>query len=418
MTAPDLSLTPRLGCATTYTALIYYWDRRTRQTRFYTELTGIIELNWERVIDDYSECRIRFRPSKGDDCCGKLKPIYDSQGQLQEPGLWVWAHELAIFRDGELVWQGPIFSIDELVMPDETTDHIQITARDFLGWLDRRTLHSNIFTGADTWDLSDIAAEIIRAALWPDDLGILDTGDPNNPSNLIVIPSGRRRKWSVRFWEARAGEELRNVARLGLDFTSVGRRILVKGPKHVEGQPTHQLRSRDFLSGVEIRMVGSEAATGAIAVGATPTDAGDVPIEDIPPVKRYWPPVPAEAIHPFFGLVENWTKSESVHDVGYLDWIASQKVAEGFPPPMTLSIPAGTGLSPEAPVSIHHLVPSTYFTILVNGMCRNIAQLMRLSQVRVSWSQDRAEEVGVAFIPANVLDDTGGDPDAQQARQD
>lgn len=402
MTRPDL-IVPRLGCASTYTAHVYYWDRLHSEMRYYTELTGIIELTWERVIDDYSECRLRFRPNKGDDCCGKLKPILDSQGELLQPGLWVWAHEIAIYRDGELVWQGPIFSIDELVQPDETTDHIQIVARDFLGWIDRRTLHDNIYTGTDTWDLSDIAAEIIRSAMRPD--------DPNLLAHMVVIPANRRRRWSVRYWEARAGEELRNVARLGLDFTCVGRRILIKGPKLGDDERTRLLTSRDFLAGIEIRMVGAEAATAGVAVGAVP-EGGDP--ANTPPVKRYWPPGgPAAAVDPFFGLIENWTQSESVTDTGYLDWIASQKVAEGFPPPSTLSIPAGTGLSPDAPVSIHHLVPSTYFTIMVNGTCRSLAQHMRLSQLRVTWTPNSAEEVGVSFIPANVLDDSGDDPEME-----
>lgn len=405
----SLDLSPRLGCATDYAAVIYYWDRRYRELSYYTTLTGLLEITWERVLDDYSEARVRFRPNSGDDCCGKLKPIYDSAGNMIQPGVWVWAHELALYRDGELVWQGPIFSIDELVLPDESTDHIQIVARDFLGWLDRRTIHDDLYLNGSgqTYDLSYIAERIIRSGLKHDDLGLLEY--------LTIIPSNRKRKWSVRHWEARAGEELRELARLGLDFTCVGRRIVVKGPKY-EGEATPVLRTRDFLSGVEIRMVGAEAATAGIAVGATPDpdpdDPDPPPIEDVPPFKRYWPKEgPEAAVDPFFGLIENWTRSESVKDVGYLDWIASQRVAEGYPPPHTLSVPAGSGLSPEAPVSIHQLVPGMYFTILVQGMCRSLAQHMRLSQVRTTWREQRPEEVGVAFIPANVLDDN---PDEEE----
>lgn len=396
-----LSFTPRLGCATDYTAHINYWDRRDNTVKYYTTLTGITEVTWERVLDDYSECRIRFRPARGDDCCGKLRPIFDSTGtHLLQPGLWPWAHELTLYRDGELVWHGPVFGIDETVLPDETTDFIQVVARDFLGWLDRRTIHQDIQLTDQSYDLTTIAQRIIESAFMFDDPGVLP--------HLVVIPSGRKQKWSIRRWEGRAGEELRNVARLGMDFTSIGRTILLKGPKRDETQNTHLLRSKDFLGGVEIRIVGAEAATAGIAVGGVPTGGDPV---NTPPAKSYWPPGgPAAAIDPFFGLIENWTRSEGVLDPGYLEWIASQKVAEGNPPPLTLSIPAGTGLNADAPVSIHNLVPSTYFRIYIAGTCRSLAQYMRLSHLRVTWSATQPEQVGVTFIPSNVLDDSGGEP--------
>ena len=403
----SVDLTPRLGCATSYTALIYYWDRRYQQLSYYTTLTGLMEITWERVLDDYSECRLRFRPRNGDDCCHKLKPVYNASGELIEPGLQPWAHELTLYRDGDLVWAGPVFSIDEEVMPDESTDHIQIVARDFLGWLDRRVIHDDLYFNDQTYDLSYIAQQIILSGLRHDDLGL--------PQYMHVVPSNRKRKWSVRHWEARVGEELREIARLGLDFTSVGRRIYIKGPRY-EGESTPVLRTRDFLAGIEIRVVGAEAATAGVAVGATPEpdpdDPDPPPIEDIPPHKSYWPKGgPADAVDPFYGLIENWSRSESVKDEGYLEWIASQKVAEGYPPPLTLSVPSGSGLAATAPVSIHQLVPGTYFTILVQGMCRSIAQHMRLSQVRVIWRSDQPEEVGVSFIPANVLDDNPDEDD-------
>lgn len=393
MTTPAAERIPRkLGCASVYTAKIWYYDRSIRKLRYYTDLTGITDLTWERVLDDTSEARITFKPNKGDDCCGKLKPILDSKGKLLEPGLWPWAHELALYRDGDLVWQGPVFSIDETILPDETTDHIQIVARDFIGLLDRRTIHADIFMVDKFYDLSEIAERIIRDAFAPDDPDIL--------KYLRVSMSDRKGKHSVRQWEARSGDELREVARGGLDFTAIGRVILVKSPKRDETVSTIVLRSKDFAAGVEIRIVGAEAATAGIAVGGLPAGADpNTPSENIPPKKQYY-----GGTDPFFGLVENWTNSEGVQDDEFLAWIAKQKVAEGNPPPLTLSIPADSGLSYDAPVSIHHLVPSTYFTISIAGTCRALSQYMRLSHVRVAWSAEQPETVGVTFIPQNVLD--------------
>lgn len=396
------NLPTRLGCASTYTAHIVYWNRQKKAMELYTELTGVLSVTWERVLDDFSEARINFRPARGDDCCGKLKPRFDRQGNLIQPGVWPWAHELVLYRNGELVWQGPVFGVDETVMPDESTDHIQIVARDFIGWLDRRVVHNDLWLNDTTYQLTYIARRIVEDAFQPD--------DPNVLQYLTVLPSPEKLgKRTVRKWEARSGDELRDIARAGLDFTCVGRAILIKPAKRDETLTTIVLRAQDFQSGIEIRVVGSEAATAGIAVGGVTTD-GDpgVPQENIPPAKAYWPPT--GVVDGFFGLIENWTQSEGVLDEGYLRWIAQQKVLEGFPPPTTLSVPADAGLSPDAPVSIHHLVPSTYFTILVEGTCRSLRQYMRLSHLRVSWAAEQPEQVGVTFIPGNLDDDSGGQP--------
>lgn len=393
MSAPVVA---RLGCATNYAALIHYWDRSVGKLRYYTRLSGIMEVTWERVLDDPSECRVRFRPNQGDECCGKLKPLFDAHGQLLEPGVWPWAHELSLYRDGELVWQGPIFSVDELINPDETTASIQITARDFLGWLSRRAIHSDILITEKT-DLSYIAERIIRDAFAPDDPGVLQ--------HLDIRPSGRMGTHSVRYDESRADDELHSVARAGLDYTSVGRRIIVKGPGYDPATSTTQpilLRARDFQAAVEIRVVGAEAANVGVAVGGVPTqpEGSTTPIENIPPAKARYGSGDA-----FFGLIENWTRSEGVTNADFLLWVAKQKLIDGNPPPHTLSIPADSGLSPDAPVSIHHLVPSTYFTIHVKGTCRELKQYMRLSHLRGTWTDKQPEQIGVTFIPYHVLEE-------------
>lgn len=399
MSTPIGQITRKLGCATGYVAQIWYYDRSISKMRYYTDITGITEVRWERVLDDFSEASVTFQPQKGDDCCGKLKPILANDGTtVLQPGLWPWAHELHLFRDGELVWQGWIFSVDETIEPDETTDHIQITARDALGWLDRRVIHNDIFMNDDFHDLSDVAETIIRDAFEPDDPDIL--------AHLQVTPSGRKGKYTVRHWESRAGDELRTVAQGGLDFCAIGRIIRVGTPSRDPDVPTITLRTKDFQSGIEIRIVGANAATGAVAVGETiDPDTGDPVDPDTPPPKVYY-----GGLDPFFGLIENFT-TNSIKDPSFLLWIATQKVKEGNPPPLTLSIPADANLSYDAPVSIHDLIPSRYFTVSIAGTCRSLAQYMRLSHLTVSWNDEQPEQVGVTFIPQDVLatDPGGGD---------
>lgn len=398
MTTPNV-IVPRLGCATNYTADIWVLDRARRDPtnpafptrRLVTQITGITNLFWERTIDDFSEARIRFQPLKGDDCCGSLVPKWNSAGELVQSGVWPWSHEIIIYRDGEPVWSGPIFSVDETVSPSETTDFIQINARDHLAWLDRRVIHNNLTYGGTTpHDLVRIARAIIQDAFSIDNPGV------------VLLPStdsGRKGYRTTRAHEARSGDELREVARGGIDFTCIGRQIIVKGVRRDPTQAVPELRNRDFQAGMEIRIVGAEAATKGYAVGQVPVDSE----EDPPPIgEAVAPGVPASGVDPFFGLIEALTNSGETTSEEFLAWMAHELVDENMPPPRTLSVPEGSMLSPNANVSIHELIPSRHFKLAIRGTCSTLTQYMRLSHMEASWEPGIPERVGVTFIPGNV----------------
>lgn len=406
MTTPR-SITPRLGCAENYVVQVWQWVRtgagQPGQLRYITEITGIIQLYWERTIDDFSEARVRFRPQKGDDCCSKLAPKWDSKGKLIDAGIWPWSHEIIIFRDGEPVWSGPVFSYDETVTPNEDTDFIQINARDHLAWLDRRVIHTKLpFGGTALHDLVDIARFIILDAFGTrDNIGITAANLPVYP------PSGRKGNRTTRPKEARAGDELREVARGGIDFTCVGRQIIVKGVRRDPKIGAPELRNRDFQAGVEIRIVGAEAATVGYAVGKQPTEPPDNPPP--PPIgEAYAPGVPSQpgdvnrGIHPYWGLIEALTNASETDSKKFLDWMAAELVDENMPPPRSLSVPAGSMLSPEANVSVHELIPSRHFKLTIKGTCSSLSQYMRLSHVEASWEPNTPERIGVTFIPGNA----------------
>jgi hypothetical protein len=414
MTVPGTpsSITPRLGCAQNYTVQVWQWERPISpvpapapRLRYVTDLTGIIQLYWERTIDDYSEARVRFRPQKGDDCCQKLTPKWNSKGELIDAGIWPWSHEIIIYRDGDPVWSGPVFSFDETVTPSEDTDFIQINARDHLAWLDRRVIHTKLpFPGPQLYDLVDIARFIILDAFGTrDSIGITAANLPVYP------PSGRKGNRTTRPSEARAGDELREVARGGIDFTCIGRQIIVKGVRRDPDVGCPELRNSDFQAGAEIRIVGAEAATVGYAVGKPPVETeGETP--DPPPIGiAYAPGVPngssdpKRGVHPYFGLIESLTNASETDSIDFLMWMAQELVDENMPPPRSLSIPAGSMLSPEANVSVHELIPSRHFKVAIRGTCSQLTQYMRLSHVEASWEPNTPERIGVTFIPGNAL---------------
>lgn len=405
MTTPH-SIVPRLGCATEYTAEIWVLDRSFitaehpyPERRLVTQISGITNLYWERTIDDFSEARVRFQPQKGDDCCSALIPKWDSKGKLIQSGVWPWSHEILIYRDGEPVWMGPIFSFDETVNPSETTDFIQINARDYLAWIDRRVIHQTLQFGGTTstaqHDLVKIARAIVLDAFAPDNLGFREEDVPIYPD------SGRRGFRTTRAHEARSGDELREVARGGIDFTCIGRRVHIKGVRRDPNVGTPELRNRDFQAGTEIRIVGAEAATKGYAVGQPPVDPEQAGAA-APIGVAIAPGVPPSGIDPFFGLIEALTNSGETTSEEFLQWMATELVDENMPPPRTLSVPAGSTLSPDANVSVHELIPSRHFKLTIKGTCSTLSQYMRLSHMEATWEPNTPERIGVTFIPGNV----------------
>jgi hypothetical protein len=402
MTTPR-AVKPRLGCASDYTVEVWQLDRRYQteigqlvpERHLVTQLSGIVSLYWERTIDDFSEARVRFQPVKGDDCCGKLFPKWDNLGNLTQSGVWPWSHEIVIYREGEPVWMGPIFSVDETVSPSETTEFIQINARDYLAWVDRRVLHETLTFGGpatNLYDLVEIARAIVLDAFKPDNIGITEAQVPR------YSDSGRKGRRTTRAHEARCGDELREVARGGIDFTAIGKMIIIKGVRRDPTVPVLELRNRDFQAGVEIRIVGADAATKGYAVGQPPLE-GDDPA---PLGVSVAAGVPASGIDPFFGLIEALTNSGETTSEDFLQWMAQELVDENHPPPRTLSVPAGSTLSPEATLSIHELIPSRHFKLTIKGTCSALSQYMRLSHMEATWEPGSPERIGVTFIPGNA----------------
>lgn len=106
----------RLGCLDSIEAIV------TGQcaTNRICALTNITSVSWNRILDEISEAVVEIPIATGigqNPCCECLGDI--------EP----WCHELAILRNGEIVWQGPIIKITY------GFEKVVIEARDVLAWL-------------------------------------------------------------------------------------------------------------------------------------------------------------------------------------------------------------------------------------------------------------------------------------------
>lgn len=407
MTIPVPAITPRLGCADQYRAKIYRWDRTERPVpglRFVLDLPPLSSVSWERVDQDMADASVSFTPSRGDNCCAGLAPRWSPTGELIETGVWPYAHELAIFRGDATrpVWMGPVTPIPEDVQPDGSTELITLYAKDILGYYDVRLTHEDMWfqdSGPDipiAWGREDP----VMIFKWLAERAT-DLDDPGLRAASTYTPTAREVQRTGRAEEFVVGEEMRDLARAGVSFYTVGRSIYVHGDwQPYEGQRLKRLTQSDFLGKSTILVDAATAATAVSVVGAVPPGSGD--LTNTPPAKVY-----QGGVDPFFGLVERLRRAERITDTETLEAIARRTIGYGNPPPTVLTIDNSAVLSPEAPVSIHDLIPSRWFEIAAQGTCRSVQSIMKLSHIKVDWSAGAGagagmERVQVAFTPPPI----------------
>jgi hypothetical protein len=343
---PDVAAC-KLGCASKYEVSITY--------RGGTQPLGVFEpevVTWTRVRDDWSEARVDLPAS----CCGKLEQVRS------------WSHELHIARDGEEVWCGPV-----LVDTSCRSGNV-IIARDMLWWLNRRVIHEDHISAAQ--GAVSIARDLIVDGFAPDDpnvLAYLDTAGVGVISDREYLANS---KYVL--------DALKDLAKGAIDVTAIGRRIVVR-PQGTELGRTAMLNCEDFQGDVCGSDNGLQAATKAII-----TDGKDVPI-----VGSFG------GVDPYFGLVEVLETDSTITSASTATDQARAIVAAGNPPPLLVQPPDTSALSPDAPVCMSQLVPGVVIPVVLDCVCRSVAQDMRLTKLTVRWDAS-GEQVGPLLQPVST----------------
>jgi hypothetical protein len=337
-----------LGCADDYQVAIY--DREGEAQRGEVEPS---EVTWTRVLDDTSEAQVTV-PYAGIDCCQLL-------GDTR-----TWCNTLVISRDGDRVWEGPITRISY------TDEETVISARDVSQWLFRRKIRELLAFTAPQQDLAYIAEALIQHGLAPD--------DPNVLPYLHVLPSGIV---GARSYAADSGyvlDALRELGRTGVDWTALGRRIIISGEQPLGRLAT--LSDEDFLGQLTIVEDGLAAATDATVIGkGVRGHAGGMGA---------------------CGLLEVLVTEEEILDTSSAQAEAQAIVNAGYPSPIYLEVPDGVQLASDAPVSISDLIPGVVIPVASERTCRTVAADLRLLKVTASFTADAGERVGVSLAPAGV----------------
>ncbi|MFC4328381.1 poly-gamma-glutamate hydrolase family protein [Streptomyces andamanensis] len=380
-----------LGCAEEYTARLHW--RGGALPYEAAIMSTLTEASWGRTINDISEASVTVL--KGDvsgECCEALSEA--------EP----WVHELTLYRDGELVWQGPIDKITA------RRDSVTIHAVDVFSWFDRLVnVYKVAYKGATADSNGRKAMPIVQIAANHIRLNLMDTRlnaiqDYPGILNYLVMQNYSLVKVTVEkdgssnnaIWAAQMGDILREWTKRGLRWTTVGRALVLSSkPQGQRSTPTTQARltDEDFIGDVEIIKDGTQAATYAFVT----TQDG----QDVSKGKTVGKGRTGTAYGRLDRLVE--LDDEDTSDADMLA-AANDALTGRYPVPVTISVPDGAALAPTAPVNIGQLVPGYQFDVLASSFCQRVLQSFMLTDVDVSW-QDGQEKVGVTFIPADQADE-------------
>lgn len=381
--------TATLGCASTYSAVIHWRGGALPYPA--ASMDRLTEVTWGRTINDISTASVTvLKGNLSPECCeaiGKTEP---------------WVHELSVYRDGELVWQGPI------LRTTARRESILIEAQDVFSWFDKivntwRVTYKTWFPDAALrikGPITRIAANHIRLNLTdptlsiPSDYpGILDYL-VHRDTGLPVIEVEKDGSTNTAVWTQYLGDILREWTKRGLTWTTIGRRLLLRGKPDSSTRAMGRLTLDDFSGEVEVIKDGSQTATYAFA---TNQESNDISLGHT---------VGGGRIGTAYGRLDLLTnvQDDNTAATPFLFITAFQSLGGRYPTPLVISIPDGSTLTPTAPVTLAQLVPGERFDVLADAYCTPIVQGFMLSDLDVSW-QNGAEKVAITLVPLADVDE-------------
>ena len=327
-------------------------------------------LQWGRVIDDTSAAQV----VAGAGCCGELNGA----------SIDTWSHQLSVVRIGDgRVWSGPIINLR-----DTAEEGVVIDARDLSSWRDHRLVHDDHFHIGEA--LTSIYEAIHADAMAP---------DPIEDYTLVVTPgtaTGDREILAES--HTIAGEPLRELGRTGIDWTVVDRVEYVAGEELDPvvlpdgGAPDGgALIDEHFVTPPDVELDGTGRANRWIVSGSGGGAEGDEVVGE------------ATAAPGPEGLLESVASEADILDDLSAGDAADARLARSRTPQRFVREAV---LGPNAPVSIHDLVPGRRVRLALPGRCLSVYGVQRLTSVGVVVQRTQGgitEAVTLSFEPLGAV---------------
>lgn len=365
-------------------------------------LVDVAEVEWNRERDAISSAKVVVSGR----ACAEQAPFLNSIAPRR--------HEMVIYRGIERVWEGPILEASSY------SDRIEVIANDVLEYPRHRPMSKdwpNLDGGGQrymterirdvlTYELGTSYVADVGQAGVPVLFTIPAWEQLDPPANVLpylevrasVGAQGILTRSSVAAFEMMVGEHLQNLAEGGLDFTTIGRKILIWDSAQSIGQ-TRILTDADFYGELRVIAAGGEHASIA-HISAQRDDEGGV-VDDMSGVGS------AGAADPFYGV---WTRlvslsSEEGTDTPSqmeLNSQARRQLVGRNPVPTEIIIPSGGGLRLSHDLRINELVPGTVMPVRATLNLRPVQQDQRLDKLTVRETP-AGESVQVALSPSGIL---------------
>jgi len=374
----------QLGCGT-YTVMV-----QPRCGGSFTCQLPIATLAYNRILNNISQAQITV-PLRGA-CCECLAAVNP------------WQHELNVFRNGESVWVGPIIDLEF----DMANQVATIFARDLLTWADHRLVElADVDYDPTDTDLADAYTWLLTQAYckdpWCMSYGINPVGIPVErffPAFDKIGGETRGGRYPV------IGDQLRELADAGVDYTVVGRHLWGGSTNVVNPILSNViLLDKHFRSAPTVKVAGSKMGNRVVAAGGQGGFGGwaedQLAVEPVTP----GPMTPAllNGIQLQYGLLETFVSSDVYDDVDTT--ITPNAVGQmGKSRYDLLYLPyayiKGGDLTPETPMNFSQtLIPGGIIRIHIENTCRDLAQeTMRLTEIRVR-ADENDEIVSIELTP-------------------
>lgn len=324
--------------------------------------TGQVELewstlDWERVVDDTSSANVT---AQGEDamagCCEALS------------GVKPWKNELAIYRDGEPVWEGPIVRVQD----DPDSFSVTISARDLSAWFDHRLVHND--HDYANIDSATVFQEIVEDAMAPDNSpGVTVTTSPTGVLTTLRVIALQHRM---------AGDVLRDLSNASIDWTVLVRRILAGGIV-VPTASLGTLTAEDFLKRPAVVLDGTDQTNRRIVRGAGGGEAGDTIFGD------------ATYTDPDSGLLESVETITTIENTA-----AAQATADGSVALLVAARAVGEcTLAPTAPVTVEQLVAGALLDVVLDDLCIPVVDTLRIHRVGGRVTHPDGETIALDLQP-------------------
>jgi len=356
----------RLGSARAYSAAIH---QRGGARRLY-DLDHVVSVQWSRKLNEISDATVVIAKA-GSACCAALATLMP------------WQHELSIYRDGVLVWQGPVW------YPHENAATFTIEARDLAGWWPRWP--ATVYGKLASMDGVSRMRTVLDAHF------ARNICDPGMAAWLTYHTGA-----AAVALEIARGDSIDDVAGqlvdAAMDYTSVGRRIVIMPTGYdYGGHPVASLTEEDLGGDIESGVDGDAILTWVTALGAENPATG----------AAYYADLSTPINTSVWGLHYASTTSDEETSSTALKELARAVLLAGAPPQRVIRLPDDAALSPRAPVSVEQLVCGARVDILLgSGWCQALAERARLVGVSGRWEAGADEAVGVSLVAAGPVSET------------